>query len=75
MAISTGVLAPYGALRHENVLLPGNLGHHGDTWFVNFKGMVDTQNENAFAIAEIFVDRMEIIGFGREDSRQLPFSL
>lgn len=53
----------------------GNLGHHGNTWFVNFKGMVDTQNENAFAIAEIFADRMEIIGFGREDSRELPFSL
>src|SRR3546814_16385991 len=32
----------------------GNLGRHGGTWFVNFKGMVDTPAENAFAIAEIF---------------------
>lgn len=51
----------------------GNLGRHGSTWYVNFKGMVDTETENAFAIAEIFADRMAITGFGREESRTLPF--
>ncbi len=51
----------------------GNLGRHGSTWYVNFKGMVDTESENAFAIAAIFSDRMEITGFGREESRTLLF--
>ncbi|AXV14717.1 phosphatase [Neorhizobium sp. SOG26] len=50
----------------------GNLGRHGSTWYVNFKGMVDTEHENTFAVAEVFQDRIEIIGYGREDSRTLP---
>ncbi|MBU1313073.1 MAG: metallophosphoesterase [Alphaproteobacteria bacterium] len=53
----------------------GNLGHHGSTWYVNFTGMVDTETENTFAIAEIFPDRLEITGFGREESRALPFDI
>lgn len=51
----------------------GNLGRHGSTWYVNFKGMVDTERDNSFAIAEIYADRLEITGFGREESRTLPF--
>lgn len=49
----------------------GNLGRAGNTWYVNFKGMVDTQAENTFAVVEIFADRIEIIGHGREESRTL----
>ncbi|MCQ1833952.1 metallophosphoesterase [Neorhizobium galegae] len=49
----------------------GNLGRAGNTWYVNFKGMVDTEAENAFAVVEIFADRIEIIGHGREESRTL----
>ncbi|CDZ45148.1 metallophosphoesterase [Neorhizobium galegae] len=49
----------------------GNLGRAGNTWYVNFKGMVDTQTENTFAVVEIFADRIEIIGHGREESRTL----
>ncbi|CDN53113.1 Manganese-dependent ADP-ribose/CDP-alcohol diphosphatase [Neorhizobium galegae bv. officinalis bv. officinalis str. HAMBI 1141] len=49
----------------------GNLGRTGNTWYVNFKGMVDTQAENTFAVVEIFADRIEIIGHGREESRTL----
>ena len=49
----------------------GNLGRTGSTWYVNFKGMVDTQAENTFAVVEIFADRIEIIGHGREESRTL----
>lgn len=51
----------------------GNLGRHGTTWYVNFKGMVDTERDNSFAIAEIYANRLEITGFGREESRTLPF--
>jgi 3',5'-cyclic AMP phosphodiesterase CpdA len=51
----------------------GNLGRDGTTWYINFKGMVDTETENTFAVVEIFPDRMEIIGHGREESRTLSF--
>jgi len=50
----------------------GNLGRHGSTWYVNFKGMVDTERENTFAVVEIFADRIEITGYGREENRTLP---
>lgn len=49
----------------------GNYGLVGNMHFVNFKGMVDTLDENTFAIADIFEDRIEIRGFGREESRLL----
>jgi len=38
--------------------------------FVNFKGMVEGQ-ENAFAIVNLYPDRIEIIGYGNEESRSL----
>ncbi|TNM65743.1 metallophosphoesterase [Aliirhizobium smilacinae] len=50
----------------------GNLGRTGFTWYVNFKGMVDTETENTFAVVEIYGDRIEVIGYGREESRSLP---
>lgn len=50
----------------------GNLGQSGSTWYVNFKGMVDTEAENTFAVVEVYKDRIEIIGYGREESRSLP---
>ncbi|WP_160005329.1 metallophosphoesterase [Rhizobium sp. 18055] len=49
----------------------GNYGMVGTCHFVNFKGMVDTQSENAFAIADVYNDRIEIRGFGREEDRVL----
>ena len=50
----------------------GNLGRSGNTWYVNFKGMVDTEKENTFAVVELFSDRIGVIGYGREESRTLP---
>ncbi len=50
----------------------GNLGRHGSTWYVNFKGMVDTQDQNTFATVALYEDRIEITGHGREESRSLP---
>ncbi|MDR9807806.1 metallophosphoesterase [Rhizobium hidalgonense] len=51
----------------------GNYGKAGACHFVNFKGVVDTEKENAFAIVEVYADRLEIRGFGREESRRLDF--
>lgn len=50
----------------------GGIGRKGSCWFVTFKGMVDTPDENAFSFVDLFVDRLEIHGFGREESRVLP---
>ena len=55
---------------HDHV---GNYGVAGACHFVNFKGVVDTESENTFAIVDVYADRMEIRGFGREDSRTLPY--
>jgi predicted phosphodiesterase len=49
----------------------GNYGRLNGTHFVNIKGMVDTAEENAFAMVAVHADRMEITGFGREESRVL----
>lgn len=51
----------------------GNYGLLGSTHFVNIKGMVDTADENAFAVVAVHPDRIEIAGFGREESRVLAF--
>ncbi|WP_165214467.1 metallophosphoesterase [Affinirhizobium pseudoryzae] len=52
----------------------GGLGRAGTCWFVTFKGMVDTPSDNAFAWVDLYADRLEIRGFGREQSRSLPFA-
>ena len=51
----------------------GNYGVLDNKHFVNFKGMVDTPDENTFAIADVYADRVDIRGFGRETSRTLSF--
>lgn len=49
----------------------GNYAMLGKTHFVNFCGMVDTPDSNAFAVLALFEDRIEVEGFGREPSRRL----
>ncbi|GEO84295.1 MULTISPECIES: metallophosphoesterase [Alphaproteobacteria] len=50
----------------------GNYGLLSGTHFVNVKGMVDTPDENAFSIVAVYPDRIELTGFGREQSRTMP---
>ncbi|MDK4714347.1 metallophosphoesterase [Rhizobium sp. CNPSo 4039] len=52
----------------------GNFGASGGTYFVNFKGMVDTEDTSAYAIVAVYNDRLEVTGFGREDSRVLALA-
>lgn len=49
----------------------GNYGEKNGVHFVNFRGMVDTEHQNAFAVLSIFDDRIEIAGHGREPDRSL----
>ncbi|MFK0163602.1 metallophosphoesterase [Rhizobium sp. NPDC090279] len=49
----------------------GNFGTLDGTHFVNFMGMVDTEDTGAYAIVSVYEDRLDIIGFGRETDRTL----
>ena len=52
----------------------GNYGAIGAMHFVNLKGMVETPDSNAYAIVDVYDDRLELRGFGREESRVLAFA-
>ena len=60
------VVAYFNGHHHD-----GNYGQREHIHYVNFKGMVDTETENTFAIIEVYDDRLEVQGFGREESRTL----
>jgi len=64
--------------RHDHVVAymnghdhAGNYGLAGGTHYLNFKGMVDTPDTSAYAIVSVHADRLEVAGFGREESRSL----
>ena len=49
----------------------GNYGQKQGIHYLTFKGMVETEEENTFAVVEVYSDRLEVKGFGREESRTL----
>jgi hypothetical protein len=49
----------------------GNYGTHAGCHYVNFKGMVETENQTAYGIVRCFSDRLEIEGSGLEPDREL----
>lgn len=49
----------------------GNYGEHHGCHYVNFKGMVETREQTAYAIVRCFDDRLEIEGYGLELNRKL----
>lgn len=46
----------------------GNYGMKDGVHYLTMKGMVDTE-ENSYAVVEVFKDRLEIQGYGREKDR------
>ncbi len=50
----------------------GNYGEIGGRHFINVKGMVDTPTTTAYSVVEVHPDRLQIQGFGREESRSYP---
>lgn len=52
----------------------GNYAMKNGIHFITMQGMVDTENKNAFSIVSFTKDRIEIKGFGREVTRNLPFN-
>lgn len=51
----------------------GNYIRVGNTHHVNFRGMVETEHENSYAIVKVYSDSIVIDGFGREPDRLLDF--
>ncbi|MFT5470422.1 MAG: manganese-dependent ADP-ribose/CDP-alcohol diphosphatase [Verrucomicrobiales bacterium] len=51
-------------------------GHYVDAkglHFLTLDGMVETEKENAYAFADLYADRLEIKGIGRQESHTLKF--
>jgi 3',5'-cyclic AMP phosphodiesterase CpdA len=49
----------------------GNYGEASGKHFVNFRGMVETADTTAYSVVDVYDDRLEIRGFGVEESRRL----
>lgn len=50
----------------------GNYAMQNGIHYINLKGMVNTENENAYSIITLTDSRIDIKGFGREVNRSLP---
>ena len=51
----------------------GNYGNFNMIHFVNFKGMVETETTNSFAVVEVYRNKIWIRGNGREKSQILAY--
>jgi predicted phosphodiesterase len=49
----------------------GNYGEHAEIHCINLKGMLDTE-QTSYAVVALSADRLELQGFGRQDSLSLP---
>ncbi len=66
--------------KHESVVAyvnghdhRGNYGEKNGVHYVNLQGMVETPDEAAYAVVEVYDDHLKVIGFGREPSRVLKY--
>ena len=53
-------------------------GHYLDSeglHYLTLDGMLETKESNAFAVARLFPDRLEVSGHGRQESHQLKFRI
>jgi manganese-dependent ADP-ribose/CDP-alcohol diphosphatase len=51
----------------------GNYGNFNMIHFVTFKGMVETEKDNSFALVEVYKNKIWIRGYGREKSQILAY--
>jgi hypothetical protein len=51
----------------------GALGVFEEVPCLTFRGMVETEQTNAYAVVHLQADRLEVVGHGREPSRTFPF--
>lgn len=64
------IVAYFNGHNHE-----GNYGQIEGKHFLTFRGMVETPVETAYAIVEALPDRLEVKGYGIQESRTLKFPL
>lgn len=53
----------------------GNYAKNQGIHYLNFQGMVDTSDTNAYAIVEVYADYLKIVGQGREAERVLFYEI
>jgi manganese-dependent ADP-ribose/CDP-alcohol diphosphatase len=51
----------------------GNYGNFNMTHFITFRGMVETETSNSFAIVEVYKNKLWIKGYGREKNQILAY--
>ena len=51
----------------------GHYGKKNGIHYLTVHGMVETADQNAYAVFEVYKDRLNVIGYGREPSRVLHF--
>ena len=51
----------------------GAFGLRDGVPFITLQGMVETEQTNAYAMAHLYSDRIQLVGQGCEPSRVLPF--
>ena len=51
----------------------GAFGVRAEVPFITLQGMVETEGTNAFAVVHLYSDCLELVGHGREPSRELMF--
>ena len=49
----------------------GEYAEHNGLHYLTFKGMVETEDTTAYAVLDVYPDRLKVTGFGRESSRDL----
>lgn len=52
----------------------GNYAFHNHIHYLTIQGMVETIDTNAFAIIEVYPDKLNVVGYGREHSRILTIN-
>lgn len=52
---------------------PGTYDYQNRIHHLGFHAMLETSDQNSYAIVEIYPDRLNVTGFGRQPSRVLPF--
>jgi len=66
---------------HNNVVAYMNGHNHAGNYaikngihYVTFQGMLLTADQNSFSVVEVFRDRLEVNGYGRQSDFTLPFA-
>ncbi|MNM98410.1 cyclic 3',5'-adenosine monophosphate phosphodiesterase [compost metagenome] len=52
---------------------PGNFGNYKGIPMITLEGMIETSNENAYGVLELYLHRIDLKGQGRMTSRKFDF--